>query len=97
MSNSAHANYKTRSILVLGKYFIQGIDNTTIYAEKMYSTNLTVSNKKFCLSLHYNGDRSYLFVNGKEIINFKAKDSEITPYPLCRGGYEGNWINWIYL
>ena len=43
----------------------------------MHSTNFTVDNKTFCLSLHYNGDNSYLFVNGKEIINFKAKDSEI--------------------
>ena len=33
--------------------------------------------------MHYNGDNSYLFVNGKEIISFKAKDSEIVPYPLC--------------
>ena len=37
----------------------------------MYSTNFTVDNKKNCLSLHYNGDNSYLFVNGKEIINLK--------------------------
>ena len=46
MSSSAHADNKPRSILVLGKDFIQGIDNTTIYAEKMYSTNFTVANKK---------------------------------------------------
>ena len=52
----------------------------------MYSTNFTFANKKFSLSLHYNGDNSYLFVNGKEIINFKAKDSEIVPYPLFLGG-----------
>ena len=39
--------------------------------------------KKVCLSLHYNGDNSYLFVNAKEIVKFKAKDSEIVPYPLC--------------
>ena len=71
--------------LVFGKDFIQGIDRTTIYAEKMYSTNFTVANKKFCLSLHYNGDSSYLFVNGKETINFKTKHSEIVPYPLCLG------------
>ena len=51
----------------------------------MYSTNFTVANKKFCLSLHYISGSSYLFVNGKEIINFKAKDSEIVPYPLCLG------------
>ena len=85
LRSSTHVNNKTRNILVLGKDFIQGIDNTTIYAEKMYSTNFSVDNKTFCLSLHYNGDNSHLFVNGKEIINFKAKDSEIVPYPLCLG------------
>ena len=84
--SSTHANNKARSILALGKDFIQGIDGTTIYAEKMYSTNFTVDNKTFCLSLHYNDDSSYLLVNGKEIINFKAKDSEIAPYLLCQSG-----------
>ena len=33
----------------------------------MYSPNLSAENKTFCLSLHYNGDDSYLFVNGKEV------------------------------
>ena len=65
MSSPTHANNKTRSILVLGKHFIQRIDGTTIFAEKMYSTNFTVDNKAFCLTLHYNDDNSYLFVNGK--------------------------------
>ena len=40
---------------------------------------------KICFSLHYNGDYSYLFVNGEEIIKFKAKDSEILSYRLCLG------------
>ena len=35
--------------------------------------------------MHCNDDSSYLFVNGKKFINFKAKDSEIVPYPLCLG------------
>ena len=35
--------------------------------------------------MHYNGDSKYLFVNGKEIINFKDKNSKIVPYPLCLG------------
>ena len=35
--------------------------------------------------MHYNGDDSYLFVNGKKIIKFKAKDSEFVAYPLCLG------------
>ena len=36
----------------------------------MYSPNFTIANETFCLSLNYNGDDSYLFVNGKEV---KAK------------------------
>ena len=51
----------------------------------MYSTNFTKDNITFCLSLHYDGDNSYLFVNGKEFINFKAKDSKIVSCPLCLG------------
>ena len=87
MSSSVHANNKINNVLVLGKAFVQGINDTAIYAEKMYSLSFTVDNKRFCLSLYYNGDSSYLFVNGKEIRKFKAKDSEIVPYPLCLGGF----------
>ena len=85
MSSSIHANNKINNMLVLGKQFIQGINDTTIYAEKTYSINFTKTKVKFCQSLHYNGDNSYLFVNGTEICKFKAKDSEIVPYPLCLG------------
>ena len=74
-----------QKVLVFGKDFIQVIDNTAIYAEKLYSINFTENNKKFCLSLHYEGANSYLFVNGTEIHKFKAKDSEIVASPLCLG------------
>ena len=57
----------------------------------MYSINLTVAKKKFCLSVHYNGADSYLFVNGREIYKFKAKDSEIVPSPLCLGNISKDW------
>ena len=57
----------------------------------MYSINFTKEKTKFCLSLHYNGANSYLFVNGTEIIKFKAKDSKITPYPLCLGNISKVW------
>ena len=43
----------------------------------MYSPNFTIANKTFCLSLHYNGDDSYLFVNGKKVIKFKAKKQSV--------------------
>ena len=51
----------------------------------MYLINFIEDNKKFCLSLHYNGGNSYLFVNGTEIIKFKPKDSEIVATRLCLG------------
>ena len=35
--------------------------------------------------MHYNEADSYLFVNGTEIIKFKAKYSEIVTNPLCLG------------
>ena len=57
----------------------------------MYSINFTVTKRKFCLSLHYNGANSYLFVNGTEIYKFKAKDSEIAASPLCFGNISKDW------
>ena len=57
----------------------------------MYLINFTVTKKKFCLSLHYNGAHSYLFVNGTEIYNFKAKDSEIVAGPLSLGNISKDW------
>ena len=47
--------------------------------------NFTENNKKICLSLHYNGTNSYLFVNGTEIVKFKAEDPKIVATPLCLG------------
>ena len=57
----------------------------------MYSINLTVTKKKICLSLHYNGGNSYLFVNGTEICKFKAKDSAIVASPLCLDNISKDW------
>ena len=57
----------------------------------MYSINFTVTEKKFCLSLHYNGVNSYLFVNGTEIYKLKAKDSEIVASILCLGNISKDW------
>ena len=44
-----------------------------------------MTRRKFCLSLHYNGANSYLFLNGTEIIIFKVKDCEIVGIPLYLG------------
>ena len=90
MSSSTHINNKKKDILVLGKGPTQRVEHT-LTAERMYSINFTMTKKKFCLSLHYNGAKSYLFVNGTEIYKFKAKDSEIIATPLCLGNVSKDW------
>ena len=85
MSFSSYATKRANNIYVLGKDFIQGISttgHTTIYEEGLYRTNFTEPNKKFVLSLYYNGDDSYLFVNGIHELKFKAKNSEIQKNPI---------------
>ena len=80
--------------MILGKGPTQGLEHT-----------LTADKKEFCLSLHYNGANSYLFVNDQEIHKFKAKDSDIVTTPLRLGNIskdwsidnmKKNWIVWIY-
>ena len=63
-SSSTKIDNRKKDILILGKGSIQGLEHT-LSAEKMYSINFTEHNKKFCLSLYYNGANSYLFVNGE--------------------------------
>ena len=74
MTSSVNANNKNK-----------GLGNTTVTTEAEYSINFSRSERNFCLSLHYNGSNSFLFVNGTKIHQFKAKDSEIIVYPLCLG------------
>ena len=84
-SSLVHANNKANNIYVMGDRFVQGINDTTLYAEKLYNQNFAAVNKKFVLSLHYNGDDSYLFVNGKRELKFKAKDDQIVKEILFLG------------
>ena len=74
MSSSLFIDNKKKYILILGKDPTQGLEHT-LGAEKMYLINFTKEKTKFCLGLHYNGANSYLFINGTDIIKFKAKDS----------------------
>ena len=91
MSSSLDIDYKGKYILVLGRGPTQGLGENSLTAEKVHSINYTVTKKKFCLSLHYNGANSYLFVNGTEIYKFKDKDSEIVPSWLCLGNISKDW------
>ena len=91
MSFSKHANNKANNIHVMGKDYIQKIYDTKIYAEKMFYRNFTDPGKKFMLSLHYNGDNSYLFVNGREELKYKTKTDQVINKNLCLGNLSIDW------
>ena len=66
MKSSAHVSNRKNNNLILDKGPTEGL----------------LSNKKICLSSHYNDANIYLFVNGVKIHKFKAKDCEINAAPL---------------
>ena len=86
ISSSAHIDNMKKDILILGK----GPEHI-LTAEKMYAISCTVTRKKVCLSLHYNGANSYFFVSGTEIYKFKGKDFEIVASQLCLGNMSKDW------
>ena len=86
-----HSNNKTNNIYIMGDGLVQGIADTTLYAEKTYSQNFTQPSKKFVLSLHYNGDDSYLFVNGRKELKFKTKTEHLIKKKLCIGNLSDQW------
>ena len=69
--------------MILGKGPAEGLNDTALYEGKEYSIYFLKQQKKFCLSLHYNGVNNYIFVNGVEKYKFKTKDSEVNAVPLC--------------
>ena len=83
------------------------LDDTTLTAEAQYSINFLISNKNFYLSLHYNRNNRFLFVNAAKIYQSKANDSEIKKYLLCLGNISMDFapinmrkksrMKWIYL
>ena len=91
MSFSKHANNKANNIYVMGKDYIQNINDTTIYAEKMYYRNFTDPGRKFVLSLHSNGNNSYLYVNGNQELKLKAKTDQLIKEKLCLGNLSDQW------
>ena len=91
MSFSVHATNRANYIYVTGDGLTQGINDTTLYVEKTYFRNFTELNVKFVLSLHYNGDYSYLFVNGRQELKFKCKTDQLVKEKLCIGNLSDQW------
>ena len=62
-----HIDNKNKNILILGEGPTQGLDDNTLTEEAKYLINFTQSGKRFVLSLHYNGSKSFLFVNATKL------------------------------
>ena len=75
-----HIDNKEKDRLILGEGQTPGLDDTILTAEAKYPINFTQSRKRFVLSLHYNGSKSFLFFNAINVYQFRAKDSEIKDY-----------------
>ena len=91
MSFSAHATNRANHIYAMGDGLTQGINDTRLYVEKKYFRNFTETNVKFVLSSRYNGDDSYLFVNGRQELKFKAKTDQLVKEKLCIGNLSDQW------
>ena len=91
MSFSAHATNRANHVYLMGEGLTQGINDTTIYVEKNYWRNFTDPGKKCIISLHYNGDKSYFFVNGRQELKFKAKTDQLVKEKLCIGNLSDQW------
>ena len=91
MSFSVHTTNRANNIYVMGTGLTQGIHDTAMFAEKNFYRNFTDFAKKFMLSLHYNGDDSYLFVKGRQELKFKAKTDQLVKEKLCLGNLSDQW------
>ena len=75
----------------MGDGLTEDINDTMIYVEKNYYRNFTDPGKKFVLSLHYNGNNSYLFVNCTQELKFKCKTDQLVKEKLCIGNLSDQW------
>ena len=82
--SSSHSDNRKNNFLVLGQGPTFRINGSFGSPEKSLVSILVKQNTKFCLSLHYNADNSYLFVNEKEIFKFKTDNKNVDfPTQFC--------------
>ena len=92
-SSSSHADNHKNNFLVVGEGPTFGINGRFGTPRKNFSINFSKANTKCCLNLHYNADNSYLFVNGKEILKFKADNKNVNfPTQFCLRSFSNGFI-----
>ena len=70
MSLSVQVYNKGKYIFILDEGLTQGLDDTILAAAAKYPVNSTQSGKRFVLTLHYNRNISFLFVNATKVYQF---------------------------
>ena len=89
--SSSHADNR-KNVLMLGEGPSYGINGRFVAPGKMFYNNYSKTKTKYCSNLHYNGENSYLFVNGKEIFKFKAENNNVSfPTKFCLGSFLVNY------
>ena len=74
MSSSVYIDNKNKDLLILGEEPTPGLDDNTLTSEAIYPISLAQMSKRFVLSLHYNGNNRFLFVNATKYINSKQEE-----------------------
>ena len=96
-SSSSHTDNLKNDFIILGEGPTFGINGSFGASEKKFNNiNFSKAKTKFCLSLHYKADNSYLFVNRKEIYKSKASNKNNNfPSQFCLGSIfnEFNYVD----
>ena len=76
-SLSSYTDNRKNDFIVLGEGDTFDIGGSFGAPERKFSINFRKAKTKLYSSLHYNGDNSNLFVNGKKIFKFKANNKNV--------------------
>ena len=87
-SSSSHTDNLQNNFLILGEGDIFGINGSFGAPEKKFTINFNKANTKFCLSLRYNADNSYLLME-KKFLSLKPTVKMLT--------FQLNSVSEVYL
>ena len=88
-SSSSQADNSKNNVLVVGEGPTFGINRSFRSPDKKFSVHFNKTNTKFCSTLHFNANKSYLFVNEKKSLSLKPKIKMIT--------FQFHFVSEVYL